>query len=81
MELIQELFISFLKSERFQISLSEKIDFDSIIEKECYKTLNKIKEIIQNEELEDSDCFAKIEKIVRLFESAGIDCGSRHDFG
>ena len=80
MEMIQELFVSFIRSEYSKITVSEKIDFERIIEKECYKTLKKIKEIIRNEELEDSDCFARIEEIVCLFESMGIDCECRHDF-
>ena len=80
MELIQELFVRFLKSEHFRIEFSKEFNFESIVEKECYKALNKIKEIIQNDELEDTECFWRIEEIVCLLESMGIDCGGRHDF-
>ena len=46
-----------------------------------YQALNEIKNIIEDDELEDPDCFEKIEKIVRLFESLGSNGGNRHDFG
>lgn len=80
MSLIGELLISFMKSADFEIEISKKFNLERIIEKECYKALEEIKEIILNDELEDGECFAKIEKIVCLFESKGINCGSRHDF-
>ena len=78
MELIQELFVTFLKSEYSKKEIQKF--FECVLEKECYKTLRKIKEIIQNDELDDSDCFAKIENIICLFENMGIDCAGRHDF-
>ena len=80
MELIQELFFDFLKSECFKSELLEKTNLENVLHSECYKVLKKIKEIICNKELKDSECFAKIEEIVCLFESKGIDCGGRHDF-
>ncbi len=80
MELLQELFIDFLKSEHFKIKFAEEFDLEHIIEKECYKVLRKIKEILRDGELDDFDCFSKIEEIVCLFENIGIDCGGRHDF-
>ena len=80
MELIEELFVRFIKSEHFSIELSKEFNFESIVEKECYKALNEIKEIIQNNDLEDAECFWRIEKIICLLESMGIDCGGRHDF-
>ena len=42
--------------------------------------LEEIKEIIQNENLNDEDCFEKIEKIVAVFENHNINTGGRHDF-
>ena len=81
MELIKDLFINFLYNENWESILLQNLNFEEIIEKECYKTLNKIVEIIRNDEIEDDDCFNKIEKIVCLFESMGIDCLGRHDFG
>lgn len=52
-----------------------------IVESESYKALKKIKTIIEDDSLDDRECFIKIEEIVRVFESVGSDCGNRHDFG
>ena len=43
--------------------------------------MHKIKHIVQDDSLDDKECFAKIEAIVILFETLGIDSGNRHDFG
>ncbi len=80
MELLQELFVDFLKSGHFKICFEQDFDWESIVEKECYKVLRRIKEIIKDETLADPECFARIEEIVCLLESTGTDCGARHDF-
>ncbi len=80
MDLIYELLISYLKGEKNKKAFTKEIYFEQIIEKECYKVLNKVKAIIQDENLEDAECFDKIEQIICLFESCGIDSGTRHDF-
>ena len=36
---------------------------------------------LEDDSLEDSECFYRIEEIVCVFEGLGSDCGSRHDFG
>ena len=41
----------------------------------------KIKAIIEDDSLEDKECFRKIEEIVCAFEEIGSNGGSRHDFG
>ena len=42
--------------------------------------LKQIKAIIEDDSLEDPECFQKIEEIVNTFEMFGSDGGSRHDF-
>ena len=42
--------------------------------------VKRIKEILEDDELEDEECFMKIEEIVCVFEDLGMGCGSRHDF-
>ena len=56
-------------------------DIEKLFEKECYKVLERIKSILDDDSLCDKDCFEKIEKIVCLFEDIGSDGGARHDFG
>lgn len=46
-----------------------------------FEILGQIRQIIANDELDDPECFQRIESIVCLLESNGIDCGTRHDFG
>lgn len=36
---------------------------------------------MKDDDLEDDECFIKIEEIVRLFEGLGSGGGNRHDFG
>ena len=52
----------------------------SVITDECYQTLKKIKAVIEDDNLSDPECFAKIEQIIRLFEEIGSNGGNRHDF-
>ena len=81
MDLYREILTGTIETYLKERVSSEKIDFDRIVELRCYKTLCKIKEIIEDDSLEDNECFLKIEEIVRVFESIGSDGGNRHDFG
>lgn len=53
----------------------------SLVKETCYQTLEKIREVLSNDSLDDPECFERIEEIVSIFEEAGADCGGRHDFG
>lgn len=82
MELYKELLIHLLQSEKLQIVFPDlKIDVAELVELHCYQTLQKIKSVLEDDTLDDSECFFKIEEIVRIFEETGSGCGSRHDFG
>lgn len=56
-------------------------ELEKLFEKECYLILERIKGVLEDDRLEDEDCFERIEDIVRIFEESGICCGARHDFG
>ena len=43
--------------------------------------LCRIKEIIEDDTLDDPECFMKIEEIVCVLEEVGSSGGIRHDFG
>ena len=58
-----------------------KQDIENLFKNECYIVLERIKSILEDDGLDDKECFEKIEKIVCLFEEIGSDCGTRHDFG
>lgn len=69
--------ISKIRIQRIDLN----IDAEKLAELRCYQDLEQIKEIIEDDTLEDAACFEKIERIVCAFEEMGIAGGSRHDFG
>ena len=83
MELLQEILCHVLADNKVQVSFSGLADTEiiKIAELECYKALQKIKAILEDDSLEDSECFHRIEEIVCVFEALGSGCGNRHDFG
>lgn len=82
MELYKELLIHALSRGEIQITFSgQEQDISKLVEGECYQALKKIKAVIEDDSLDDKECFMKIEKIVRLFEEIGSNGGGRHDFG
>ena len=83
MELYQEILCHVLANEKVQVSFPELIhtDITKIVELECYKALCKIKAILENDALTDSECYQQIEEIVCTFEELGSNGSSRHDFG
>lgn len=47
---------------------------------QCYITLCKIKAILEDKNLNDKECFFKIEEIVNAFEEINVNISFRHDF-
>lgn len=80
MELYEEILLYRLK-KMLNEELSKETDPAKIVESVCYQTLKKIKAIIEDDSLEDPECFMKIEQIVCVFEDIGSNGGTRHDFG
>lgn len=78
MELWQAILANMAKKYETEI-LNHNIE--NLFEKECYLLLKRIQTILEDNSLDDKDCFEKIESIVCLFEEIGSDCGARHDFG
>ena len=83
MELYQEILCHVFANEKIQVSFPELINTDvtKIVGLECYKALGKIKAILEDDALADSECFQQIEEIVCTFEELGSGGGNRHDFG
>lgn len=83
MELYQEILCHVFANEKIQVSFPNLINTDvtKIVELECYKALAKIKAILEDDALADSECFQQIEEIVCAFGALGSNGGSRHDFG
>lgn len=82
MELYKEILAQILSQQNVEIIFPDlHMDAKQIVEMECYKALQKIKAIIEDDSLGDNDCFKKIEEIVCVFEGIGSSGGGRHDFG
>ena len=82
MELYRDMLCQILESEDFEILLPKwKINAEEMIERRCYQALCEIKDILEDDALEDDDCFQRIEKVITVFERLGSGIKERHDFG
>ena len=82
MELYKELLITILKDEEVEVKFPNlNVDVDRILELYSYKALKAIKKVLEDDTLDDKECFHKIEEIVCIFEELGSGGGGRHDFG
>ena len=80
MELWREVLIGGLQNESVSFNgIDDKI-IKEIIQHRSYKVLLEIKQIINDPELNDKECFLKIEVILSKLEENNIFC-DRHDFG
>ncbi len=69
MELYKEILINVLEKQKTEVYFPDlKIDAKEIVELGCYKALREIKSVLENDSLEDEDCFKRIEQIVCIFE-------------
>ena len=73
MELYEEIILKVVKEGQIK-------KLDKIIHSKCYNALEKIKQIVSDNTLTDTDCFLKIEEIICTLESIGSNGGSRHDY-
>ena len=81
-ELYKEILQGIFQQERIQVSFPNLPDsIPDLVELRCFQAIQAIKEIIQDPELDDPTCFAKVEGIVCILESLGSSGGFRHDFG
>ncbi|MDY4443116.1 MAG: hypothetical protein SPE35_03085 [Butyricicoccus sp.] len=78
-----ELYLEILSKKIADDLGQDCIQFDpkDFVEMKCYQTLVEIQKVLDDDSLDDSECFYKIERVVRIFEQLGSNGGSRHDFG
>lgn len=82
MELYQDILTTILKKEEVNILFPNlQISSKEIVELECYRALQKIQAIIEDDSFEDKECFMKMEEVLSLFEELGSHANTRHDFG
>ena len=80
MELWRELLISGLQDTNNKIENVSDKALGEILESKCYQVLLEIKRTIDDEKLQDADCYIRIEEIIRVLEENCVFC-DRHDFG
>ncbi|MBQ8974388.1 MAG: hypothetical protein IJ072_01545 [Oscillospiraceae bacterium] len=73
MELYAEILLKALHYNEVSVDIINKKEIDSFVEMKCYQTLKKIKAVIEDNSLEDKECFIRIEKIICELESIGSD--------
>ena len=77
-----ELMVGALKYGRMEVRFPDmKLDPAELVEMKSFAALTRIKKLIEDDTLDDPECFKKIEGIVRTLELLGSDGGARHDFG
>ena len=82
MELYKDMLHRILETEEFEILLPKwNMTMEEMMEMKCYQALNEIKKILEDDTLEDAECFESIEKIITVFEKIGSGIQDRHDFG
>ena len=81
MKVSQELLIRLLSEQEIHIVFPNlPFPIEDAIESQSCAILQKIKQVLEDESLDDSECFQHIEKILELFRQSGISV-HRHDFG
>ena len=82
MELYRDMLCRILETEEFEILLPKwNMKVEEMMEMKCYQALQAIKRILEEDDLDDEECFDRIEKIVSVFEALGSGIYNRHDFG
>lgn len=80
MKLYQEMMTKILSNEVMEVSFPNfNVNPSEVLEMQCYKALSKIKLILEDETLNDAECFDKIEEIICVFEELGTHSIYRHD--
>ena len=81
MDLWKEMICALLLESEMEISFPQIQNVETLFSNACYRALAEIKQIIEDRSMDDANCFAAIEKIVRVYECMGSDGDKRHDFG
>jgi len=81
MDLYKELLINALQKQDIHVTFPDlKISAEQIVELKCYRALKQIRDVLDDDTLNDKDCFEKIERIICVFEENSGRFGNRHDF-
>ena len=80
MELYRELLIEILRWDEMEVTFPQIEDsLADIVNLKSVQALQKIRDIVRDDRLEDDECFMQIEEVVCTLEALGSDGGLRHD--
>ena len=80
MELYRELLIEILRWEEMEVTFPQiEGSLADIVNLKSVQALQKIRDIVRDDRLEDDECFMQIEEVVCTLEALGSDGGLRHD--
>jgi len=81
MELYKEILVHALAQQPAEVTFPGlELNAEKLVESVCYKTLERIRAVVQDDRLSDPECFYRVEEIVLALEDAGSSGGFRHDF-
>ena len=81
MDLCKDILVKLLSYSTVEVTFQNtNLDVTKLTESVCYNALRRIKRIIEDDTLSDSECFMKIEEIIHTLEIVGCHDGFRHDF-
>ena len=63
------------------LEIDGKAVLEQLAKDRCCQALKEIRAVLDDDTLEDPECFQRIERIVTIYEALGPGAGSRHDFG
>lgn len=80
MELCKDILVKLLSGGQVEV-VFKNADWNmvEVVDSICYQALSHIKTIIEDESLNDCECYLKIEEIIRTLEILGSNGGYRHD--
>ena len=82
MDLYKEILIEILKYEVARVDFTHiKMNAAEIVDSVSYRALQKIKAIIEDDRLDEKDCFEKIKRIVHVYETIGSSGSHRQNLG
>jgi len=82
MELYEEILSQILAENLLPYIQDLKwLPLPDMVENRCYQALERIRDIVREDSLDDAQCLLKIDEIICAFEEIGSSGGNRHDFG
>ncbi len=72
MELYEQILCETIARE---VLPSLQIDYVKLLEQKCYQAIVRIRKVVEDQTLEDSECFERVEEIVCALDDLGIGGG------